>query len=63
MPVVAPSLQLLNRPTFARPAPSRGSSGLAEGVPAHQAAWPHPWDATSCRKAAPLACIQHLCEE
>jgi hypothetical protein len=36
-----------------RPAPSRGSTGLA-GVSTRPAGLPHPWGATSCRKAAPL---------
>ena len=33
--------------------PPAGSTGLA-GVPTRPAGLPHPWDATSCRKAAPL---------
>ena len=36
-----------------RPAPSRGSTGLA-GVSTRPAGLPHPWGATRCREAAPL---------
>jgi len=36
-----------------RPAPSRGSTGLAGGF-TRPAGLPHPWGATSCRKAAPF---------
>ena len=38
------------------PAPSRGSAGLA-GVSALPARLPHPWGATSCRKAPPRSLL------
>jgi hypothetical protein len=35
------------------PSSLKGSTGLA-GMPTRPAGLPHPWGATSCRKAAPL---------
>ena len=60
-PMAHPTHVNLTMSLSPRSAPSRGSTGLA-GVSTRPAGLPHPWGATSCRKAAPpTCCLSHQC--